>query len=118
MLFSTNIRRDPAARCTVDGSVLPAPDTRTAWYQGAVRHRPDLSGDLEENHVWFSLGSSVSSLICSRSARKSLLVPTGARGMCCLFTFSLFHPSNLPTPPALILTGSAQPFIPLTALLS
>lgn len=54
MLFSTNIRGDPAARCTVDGSVLPAPDTRAAWYQGAVRHRPDLSGGLEENRVVFS----------------------------------------------------------------
>lgn len=34
--------------------------------------------------------------------------------MCCLFTFSLLHPPNLPTPTVVTLTGSAQSFILLT----
>lgn len=34
-LLFTNIKIDPAARYTVDGSVLPASDTRADWYQGA-----------------------------------------------------------------------------------
>lgn len=81
--------------------MLPAPDTRAGGYQGAyraVRHGPDLGGFLEGNRLWFSLGLSVQSLLLSPLARKSLLLPAGAGGMCCLFTFSLLHPTNLPAP--------------------
>lgn len=75
-------------------AAFPAADSRAHWY---LQDKSDLSVLLEENLVWFSLGFSLQSLILPPFARKSLLLPTGASGMCCLFTFSL-HPTNLPTP--------------------
>lgn len=84
-------------------AAFPAADSRAHCY---LRDKSDLRVLLEENLLWFSLGFSLQSLILPPFARKSLLLPTGASGMCCLFTFSLLHPTNLPTPPAVILHPS------------